>query len=131
MTENSATIFAINSSFSLIILFILFLVGLSSLEKINLSFTVVSDSGLRKLCGISSLKSLNLDAYQITDAGLATLTSMCSYEIFTIQRMVCLFLFFYMSCSPWSHIVADYLNPQCVSMFGKNIIFSRIFLKFI
>lgn len=72
---------------------ILFLVGLSSLEKINLSFTVVSDSGLRKLCGLSSLKSLNLDAYQITDAGLATLTSMCSHEILTIQRMVSLFLF--------------------------------------
>ncbi|KAI9126766.1 hypothetical protein K1719_002362 [Acacia pycnantha] len=50
--------------------------GLSSLEKINLSFTMISDGGLRKLSGFSSLKSLNLDACQITDFGLEALTSM-------------------------------------------------------
>lgn len=44
----------------------------------NLSFTVVTDGGLRKLSGLSSLKSLNLDARQITDAGLAALTSKTS-----------------------------------------------------
>lgn len=41
----------------------------------NLSFTDVTDGGLRKLSGLSSLKSLNLDARQITDIGLAALTS--------------------------------------------------------
>ncbi|KAK2982825.1 hypothetical protein RJ640_021315 [Escallonia rubra] len=48
--------------------------GLVNLESLNLSFTVVTDGGLRKLSGLSSLKSLNLDARQITDAGLAALT---------------------------------------------------------
>lgn len=49
--------------------------GLINLESLNLSFTIVTDGGLRKLSGLSSLKSLNLDARQITDAGLAALTS--------------------------------------------------------
>ena len=53
----------------------LLLVGLCNLESINLSFTVVTDGGLRKLSGLSSIKSLNLDTRQITDAGLAALTS--------------------------------------------------------
>ncbi|MBA0840546.1 hypothetical protein Goarm_003124 [Gossypium armourianum] len=51
-------------------------VSLCKLESINLSFTVVSDGGLRELSGLTSLKSLNLDARQITDAGLAALTSL-------------------------------------------------------
>nr|CAN74892.1 hypothetical protein VITISV_002002 [Vitis vinifera] len=50
--------------------------GLANLESINLSFTAVTDSGLRKSSALSSLKSLNLDAHQITDAGLAALTSL-------------------------------------------------------
>ncbi|MBA0779462.1 hypothetical protein Gotri_003712 [Gossypium trilobum] len=50
--------------------------SLCKLESINLSFTVVSDGGLRELSGLTSLKSLNLDARQITDAGLAALTSL-------------------------------------------------------
>lgn len=50
--------------------------GLLNLESLNLSFTVITDGGLRRLSGLSSLKSLNLDARQITDAGLAALTSM-------------------------------------------------------
>lgn len=50
-------------------------VGLANLESINLSFTGVSDSGLRKLSALTSLKSLNLDARHITDAGLSALTS--------------------------------------------------------
>lgn len=52
-----------------------YLIGLINLESLNLSFTVVTDGGLRKLSGLSSLKSLNLDARQITDTGLAALTS--------------------------------------------------------
>lgn len=50
-------------------------VGLTNLESLNLSFTVVTDHGLKKLSGLSFLKSLNLDARQITDVGLAALTS--------------------------------------------------------
>ncbi|KAL6335501.1 hypothetical protein AAG906_029744 [Vitis piasezkii] len=50
--------------------------GLANLESINLFFTAVTDSGLRKSSALSSLKSLNLDARQITDAGLAALTSL-------------------------------------------------------
>lgn len=49
--------------------------GLTNLENLNLSFTSVTDSGLKKLSGLTSLKSLNLDSRQITDAGLAVLTS--------------------------------------------------------
>lgn len=49
--------------------------GLTNLENLNLSFTLVTDSGLKKLSGLTSLKSLNLDSRQITDAGLAVLTS--------------------------------------------------------
>ena len=52
-----------------------FIVGLTKLQSLNLSFTSVTDSGLKKLCGLTSLKSLNLDARQITDAGLASITS--------------------------------------------------------
>lgn len=53
----------------------LFLTGLVGLESVNLSFTAITDNGLRKLSGLSSLRSLNLDTRQITDSGLATLTS--------------------------------------------------------
>jgi hypothetical protein len=42
----------------------------------NLSFTLITDIGLKKIGGFSSLKSLNLDNRQITDHGLASLTSM-------------------------------------------------------
>lgn len=56
-------------------IFIVLLVGLCKLESINLSFTVVTDGGLRELSGLTSLKSLNLDARHVTDAGLAALTS--------------------------------------------------------
>lgn len=50
--------------------------GLRNLQSINLSFTLVTDIGLKKISGLSSLKSLNLDNRQITDTGLAALTSM-------------------------------------------------------
>lgn len=49
--------------------------GIPHLENLNLSFTLVTDGGLRKLSGLTSLRSLNLDARQITDAGLTALTS--------------------------------------------------------
>jgi hypothetical protein len=49
--------------------------GLNKLEDLNLSFTSVTDNGLKRLSGLTNLKSLNLDARQITDAGLANLTS--------------------------------------------------------
>lgn len=49
--------------------------GLTNLENLNLSFTLVTDNGLKKLSGLASLKSLNLDTRQITDSGLAALTS--------------------------------------------------------
>lgn len=42
----------------------------------NLSFTVITDIGLKKIAGMNSLRSLNLDNRQITDNGLAALTSM-------------------------------------------------------
>ena len=50
--------------------------GLRNLQSINLSFTLVTDIGLKKISGLSSLKNLNLDNRQITDTGLAALTSM-------------------------------------------------------
>lgn len=49
--------------------------GLTNLKSLNLSFTSVSDSGMRRIAGIVSLTSLNLDSRQITDAGLVALTS--------------------------------------------------------
>lgn len=52
-----------------------FYLGLNKLEDLNLSFTSVTDYGLKRLSGLTHLKSLNLDARQITDAGLANLTS--------------------------------------------------------
>lgn len=52
-----------------------FFIGLTTLENINLSFTLVTDSGLKRLSGLTALRSLNLDARQITDTGLANLTS--------------------------------------------------------
>jgi hypothetical protein len=42
----------------------------------NLSFTLITDIGLKKIAGLNSLKSINLDNRQITDNGLAALTSM-------------------------------------------------------
>lgn len=69
-------------------------VGLVNLESINLSFTVITDSGLRKLSGLSSLKSLNLDARQITDSGLAALTSKFTLWIFNPSTLI-LFEFVY------------------------------------
>lgn len=69
-----------------------FLIGLSSLEKINLSFTEVSDIGLRRLCGLSSLKSLNLDARQITDSGLAVLTSMYYHVKLQLEQWFSIFI---------------------------------------
>lgn len=66
-------------------------VGLSNLESINLSFTVVTDSGLRKLSGLTSLRTLNLDARHVTDAGLSALTSK-SIQCFSLQSSSCMFL---------------------------------------
>ena len=59
---------------------ICYVVGLFKLENLNLSFTGVTDGGLKKLSGLSSLKSLNLDARQITDIGLASLTGNYAYN---------------------------------------------------
>ena len=72
------------------ILLLSFLVGLANLESINLSFTGVTDSGLRKLSALTSLKSLNLDARQITDDGLAALTSKCIWvdAVFPLSKKV-------------------------------------------
>lgn len=58
------------------IVWLLLFPGLKNLENLNLSFTLVTDSSMKKLSGLTSLKSLNLDARQITDAGLAVITSM-------------------------------------------------------
>lgn len=67
------------SNVNLIILdFYCIFLGLNNLQSINLSFSMVSDNGLRKLAGLTSLKSLNLDARQITDAGISALTSRSS-----------------------------------------------------
>ena len=57
-----------------------YVVGLLNLEKLNLSFTLVTDVGLKRLSGLSSLKSLNLDTRQITDVGLASLTGKYALE---------------------------------------------------
>lgn len=62
-------------------------VGLTNLESLNLSFTVVTDGGLRKLYGLSFLKSLNLDARQITDAGLAALTSKECFDDIFLEKL--------------------------------------------
>lgn len=62
--------------------------GLLNLESINLSFTVVTDSGLRKLSGLTSLRTLNLDARHVTDAGLSALTSK-SFQYFSLQSTNC------------------------------------------
>ena len=50
--------------------------GLRNLQSINLSFTLVTDIGMKKISMLSALKSVNLDNRQITDVGLAALTSM-------------------------------------------------------
>lgn len=63
-------------------------IGLSNLESINLSFTVVTDTGLRKLSGLTSLRTLNLDARHVTDAGLSALTSK-SFQCFSLQSINC------------------------------------------
>lgn len=65
--------------------------GLKNLESINLSFTMITDAGLKKLSSLTSLKSLNLDARQITDVGLAALTSKHSYTIVSLG--LCMLLF--------------------------------------
>ena len=90
-------------------IFILFLIGLSNLEKINLSFTMVSDDGLRMLCGLSSLKSLNLDARQITDTGLANLTSTC---LKLHWRLVCLSVLLYIVSKSFSNWLDLLLNTS-------------------
>lgn len=61
-------------------------IGLSNLESINLSFTVVTDTGLMKLSGLTSLRTLNLDARHVTDAGLSALTSK-SFLCFSLQSI--------------------------------------------
>ena len=52
-----------------------FLVWLTKLKSLNLTFTLVIDSSLKQLCWLTSLKLLDLDACQITDASLAAITS--------------------------------------------------------
>lgn len=60
-------------------------VGLSNLETVNLSFTQISDGGLKKLSGLTALKSLNVDTKFVTDIGLVALT--CKFLlIFTIVQ---------------------------------------------
>ncbi|AQK72586.1 Regulatory subunit [Zea mays] len=50
--------------------------GLRNLQSINLSFTLVTDIGVKKISVLNSLKSVNLDNRQITDVGLAALISL-------------------------------------------------------
>ncbi|KAL5216869.1 hypothetical protein ABZP36_008270 [Zizania latifolia] len=50
--------------------------GLCNLQSINLSFTLVTDIGTKKISTLNSLKSVNIDNRQITDVGLSALTSM-------------------------------------------------------
>ncbi|VAI47273.1 unnamed protein product [Triticum turgidum subsp. durum] len=47
--------------------------GLRNLHSINLSFTLVTDTGMKKISMLNSLKSVNLDNRLITDVGLAAL----------------------------------------------------------
>lgn len=61
--------------------------GLVNLESLNLSFTAITDGGLKYLSGLSALKSLNLDARQITDAGLEALAGKKVYIIFFLIYM--------------------------------------------
>jgi Leucine Rich repeat len=58
-------------------LLLFYFLGLKNLKSVNLSFTLVTDSGLKKLSGLTSIKYLNLDSRHITDAGLPALT--CTY----------------------------------------------------
>ena len=74
--------------------------GLRNLQSINLSFTLVTDIGMKKISMLSALKSVNLDNRQITDVGLAALTSMyhagtdCALSLFDsiIQFVVYFYL---------------------------------------
>lgn len=75
--------------------------GLIHLESLNLSFTLVTDSGLKKLSGLTSLRSLNLDVRNVTDAGLAVLTSkQYSCTIYASRLILGRFFFpgFVLSC---------------------------------
>jgi len=49
--------------------------GLNKLEDLNLSFTSVTDNGVKRLSRLTQLKSLNLDTRLITDNGLSNLIS--------------------------------------------------------
>lgn len=57
------------------------------MEDLNLSFTLVTDNGLKNLSGLASLKSLSLDAPQITDYGLLSLIGKGETILFCILQV--------------------------------------------
>lgn len=91
-----------------------FCTGLSKLEDLNLSFTSVTDNGLKRLSGLRHLKSLNLDARQITDAGLANLTS----KHFLAHACISAMYFFYVD-SPETYFKSVLLYERfCICIKG-------------
>jgi hypothetical protein len=56
------------------------LCALTSLERLDLSGTQVSDAGLAHLSGLTSLQVLNLDGTQVSDAGCVRLSGLTSLQ---------------------------------------------------
>jgi hypothetical protein len=103
--------------------------GLNKLEDLNLSFTSVTDNGLKRLSGLTNLKSLNLDARQITDAGLANLTSKCFlvYLLCLSFMYIHLFVFLYLVLLYESFCICTEGTVYCwESINNKSLIWPRI-----
>ena len=60
---------------------------LRNLHSINLSFTLVTDTGMKKISMLNSLKSVNLDNRLITDVGLAALIGI--YHMMQLAHILC------------------------------------------
>ena len=92
-----------------------FLVGLTKLESLNLSFTLVTDSGLKKLCQLTSLKSLNLDVglVAMTSKHLQTLNYHClDVNIYFIQFAL------------WNHLYDNAFHFEHLGMVTFRIVTS-------
>ena len=58
-----------------------FLEGLSSLETLDLSYTRITDEGLKQIKGLKSLKRLALHGTKVTDAGLKEIAELENLEV--------------------------------------------------
>ena len=59
---------------------------LSQLQRLDLSFTKITDAGIKELTGLKQLERLDLSDTRVTDAGLKELTGLKQLRQLVLRR---------------------------------------------